>query len=88
MEVSVHHVERHLDAVEQELVLICHFEHVAVNLRTLVSRKSNVPDFARLLRFHSRLHATARGEDPLWIVHANDFVKLQQVDAVGLKATK
>src|SRR5579884_304905 len=61
---------------------------MTMDLRDLVSGESDVANFSCLLRFHSSFHPAARCEDPLRIIHANDFVELQQIDVIGLKAAK
>src|ERR1700732_4008720 len=48
----------------------------------------DVADFPRFLRPEGSFHCPARCEDAVRIVHANDFVKLQEIYAIGLEPAK
>src|SRR6267143_1444772 len=56
-----------------------------MDVGTLVPGEPDVADFPRFLRFERRFHCSARCKNAVRIVHANNFVKLQEVDAIGLK---
>src|SRR6185312_206788 len=88
VKVRVHDVQRHLHAGKEKLVLISHLQHVAVNLRTLVSGETNIANLSCFFRFDGGFHAAPGGEDSLGIVHTDHFVKLQQVDMISLKPAK
>src|SRR5258708_6149667 len=76
VEMSVHHVQRHLYRVETELMAGSGREHLQVDVRTLVARETDVADFPGFLRFERRLHSAAGCENAIWIVHADNLVKL------------
>src|SRR6516165_4985030 len=56
-----------------------------MDIWTLVSSESDVADFALLLGLDDRFHASASRENALRIVVTDYFMKLHQVDVVGLK---
>src|SRR5213076_453758 len=87
-EVRIHHVERHLHAVEVEFVLSGEVEHTQVNERVLVACETDIADLAGFLSFHHRFDCTAFSEDAIRVFEADDFVELHQVDAVSLQALK
>ena len=84
----VHDVERHLHRVEMGFVRGCSFEHLQVNVRTLVPREPDVTHLPCLLRLQNRLHASVRRENPLRVGRPNDFMELEKVDVVGLQASQ
>src|SRR5436309_10573555 len=57
-EVSVHHVQRHLDRVELEPMRRGRLEHPQMDRGTLVSCEADVPDPPRILRLEGRLNRT------------------------------
>jgi hypothetical protein len=59
-------------------------QHLEMDGRILVAGKPNVPNLASLLSFQGRLHA-AFVEHPIGVVVVVDFVKLPQIDDVGLE---
>src|ERR1700677_994846 len=84
-EVRVHHVNRHLYGVEMETVLLSDLQHAEMDGRVFVAGKSYIADFYSLAGCHGRFDGAARGEDAVGVLHANDFVKLHEVDHVGLE---
>src|SRR5438094_2638358 len=84
-EVSVHHVQRHLDRVELEPMRRGRLEHPQMDRGTLVSCEADVPDPPRILRLEGRLNRTPLGEDSVRILHSDDLVELQEVDDVRLE---
>src|SRR5947209_6061180 len=60
-------------------------QHLQVNVRTLVSGKSDVAHLPGLFGFEHRFHAPAVRKYSLWIRIANDFMELQQIDVIGLQ---
>ncbi len=86
--VRVHDVERHLHGVEREFVSEGGLEHLQVNVGALVAGESDVADFALLLRFEHCFHAAAFGKDAIGIGVANDFMKLQKVNVIGLQTAQ
>src|ERR1700756_3915252 len=53
-----------------------------------VTRETDVADFAGLPGFLNRLHCTARGEDEIRVVEANDLMELQEVDHICLQTSE
>ena len=66
-------------------MLIGHLEHVLVNVGAFVAGKADVAQLAGVASLQDRFHRTAGGEDALGIIHANDFVNLQQVQMISLQ---
>ena len=62
-----------------------HQQHVQVNVRVFVTRKTDETDFACFLRFQHRFHRAIFGEDAVGIFEADDFVVLEQVEVIGLQ---
>ena len=77
-----------MHGVEGELVGERGLEHLEMNVGTLVAGEADVSDLPLLLGFEHGLHAAATGEDAVGIGVANHFVKLQQVNVVGLQAAQ
>jgi hypothetical protein len=86
IEVRVHEVERHLHGIEMEVILFRLLKHVKVNVRVLVAGEADVPDLARPFCVEKGLHGASRRKDAVGILEANDFVVLQKVYVVYLKA--
>src|SRR6516164_10378022 len=63
-------------------------EHFEMNVRTLVAGKTNEANFAGFLRSENGFEISSCRKDSIWIGVSNDFVKLKQVDTVGLQAPK
>src|SRR5580692_9055713 len=59
-----------------------------MNVRALVPGKTNVTDFSLLPGSERRLHTAALSKNSRRISFANDFVKLQQIDVIGLQPPK
>ena len=59
-----------------------------MNVRVLVAGESNVANLARFPGFHNRFIGPALREYAIWIIEANDFMMLHQIDMVGLQAFK
>src|SRR6267143_5568035 len=59
-----------------------------MDVGTLVPGEPDVADFPRFLRFERRFHCSARCKNAVRIVHANNFVKLQEIDAIGLQSAE
>ena len=76
-EVRVHDVERHLDRVEVEAVLLRDIEHIEVDMRVFVAGEADKADFAGLLRFKDSFHGAALGKDTVGVVEAQDFMMLE-----------
>src|SRR5579863_8665339 len=55
---------------------------------TFVARESDVANLARFLGLKRRFHASAGGEDAFGIGHADDFVKLQEIDIICLESAQ
>src|SRR5262249_21652489 len=83
LETPVQRVDRHLDGVESHSVRTGDLEHVKVDVRALVPGEADEADLAGLAGRLHRLPRSTRGEDPLWIIEADDLVKLHQIDVVG-----
>src|SRR5260370_19939487 len=59
-----------------------------MDVRALVTREADETDFARISRLQDGLHSSAFGKNAIRIGVANDFVELEQIDLVGLKAAQ
>src|SRR6266853_5233545 len=57
-------------------------------VRALVTREADETDSARLSRLQDGLHSSAFGKNAIRIGVANDFVELEEIDPVGLKAAQ
>jgi len=88
VKVGVHYVQRHLDGVKGEIVCERGVKHLQVDVGTLVSSESDVADLSLLLRFEDGLHAAAFREDAVGIGVADDLVKLEKIDVIGLEAAQ
>src|SRR6266436_819390 len=86
--VGVHGVEGHLDGVEMKLMRGGSFEHVQVHRRIFVAGETDVADLAGFFRFEDGFHTAAGSEDALRVGDANDFVELEKINVVGLKAAQ
>ena len=82
----VHHIQRHLNGVELEAMLRSRGQHLQMDVWTFVSGEADEADLACLFGFQYGLHSTAVGENPIWIGVANHFVKLEQVNSIGLQS--
>src|SRR5208283_4590403 len=78
--VSIHYVEGHLHRIELEIVLVGDLEHVLVNVWALVPSKADIAELSSCAGLHHNFHRTACRKNALGIVHADDLVKLQQVE--------
>src|SRR4029077_18291504 len=81
----VHHVKRHLYGIKCELMSGCGSQHLQMNIRALVTSKSDVPDFPGFSGFQHSLQSASGSEDAVGVVVANDLMKLQQIDPVSLQ---
>ena len=61
---------------ELETVIGSDFQHVQVNLRILVPRKSDMTDLSRFLRRNYRFIGPPPAKYPVRIIEADDFVML------------
>src|SRR5258708_19054277 len=59
-----------------------------MNVRTLVTCEADKANLARLLGFQDGFHRSAFGENAVRVGVANHFVKLEEIDPVGLKAAQ
>ena len=55
-------------------------------LGTLVPRKTDEAELSRLLSLQDSLQCSSGGKDAVWIGVANDLVKLQEVNVIGLQS--
>jgi len=83
---SVHDIERHLDRVKFELVFRRQVQHVQMNRWVFMSGESDITNFTGLFSRQRRFQGATGREDPIRVVHPNDFMKLQQVDVIRLQA--
>src|SRR6266404_583889 len=81
----IHHVQGKLTGIKVKLMSGSNVEHAQVNGRVLVSRKSDVTDLACLFRFQHRFKGPARSKEAIRVLHADIFMKLNEVDVVRLK---
>ncbi len=86
--VGIHDVERHLDRVEGEAVFIGHFQHVQMDKRILVAGEADVAQLARFFCFQEHLVGAVFVEDAVRVFEADDFMVLDEIDAVGLEPAK
>src|SRR5208283_4858343 len=84
-EVRIHYVEWHLHRGGRKAVRERYFEHMQVDIGTLVAGESDVANLAGALRVERALEAAARSENLFGITDPYDFVELHQVDAIGLQ---
>ena len=84
-EARVQHIQRHLAAIEVEIVLRREIQHSQVNHGILVPCKADETDLARLLRLFQRLPRPTWGKETVRILQADVLVELHQVDMVGLQ---
>src|SRR5258705_4882729 len=87
-EMGIHHIQRHLDGVEFEVVLRCSVEHSKVHYRILMPCEADVANLAGLLCVQHRLHCPAGSKDSIRVLKTNNLMKLHQVHVVGLQATQ
>src|SRR6267154_425725 len=59
-----------------------------MDVRALMTREADETDFARLSRLQDGHHSSAFGKNAIRIGVANDFVELEQIDPVSLKAAQ
>src|SRR5258708_39377822 len=59
-----------------------------MNVRTLVTCEADKANLARLLGFQDGFHRSAFGENAVRVGVANHFVKLEEIDPVGLKSAQ
>src|SRR5205807_696611 len=59
-----------------------------MDIRTLVAREADEADFTRLFGLEEGLHPSAFGENTIRIGVADDFMELEQIDPLSLKATQ
>src|SRR5271156_6354173 len=81
----VHYVQRHLHRIESELMTRGGRQHLQMDGGTLVTRKADVADLPGLSGLKRSFHGPAGSEDAVRIVHADDFMKLQEIDMTGLE---
>src|SRR6202041_2724298 len=67
-EVSVHHIQRHLDGIESKALILGLREHIEVNVRIFVTRKTDVANLSGLTRFEKRLHGAILRENLVRVV--------------------
>ena len=80
----VHEIERHLRRVKMKALFLGDFQHAQVNQWVLVAGEADEADFPRLLGRQHRLHGAARRKNAVRILHADDLVKLHQINMIGL----
>src|SRR5579859_7661725 len=84
MVMRIHDVQGHLHGVKYKSVGESSVQHFQMDVRVLVTSKTDVTDFARLFRRKRRLEGAIRAKDALRVALSNDFVELHQVDGIGL----
>src|ERR1035438_3468979 len=77
-EMRVQNVQRHLAAIEMELVLRGHVQHAQVHDRVLVSGKPDEPDLARLLGLLQRLQSSARRKEAGGVLQPDVLVRSEE----------
>src|SRR5215469_576097 len=85
VEVMVHDVQGHLDRIECEVMSSGSRQHFEVDLGALVAGKADMAYLASLLRLLDCLQGASGREDSVRIRIANDFMKLQKVNTIGLE---
>ena len=55
-----------------------------MDVRILVSREADKASFAGFASGHQRFHGAAWSEEPVRIVEADGFVKLQKIEMISL----
>lgn len=84
-ELSIHWVQRHLAGIEMEVVSGRQFQHAKVHARVFMTGESNEPNLPGLLSIKAGFQRAVGSEEPVGILQADVFVKLHEVDAVGLQ---
>jgi hypothetical protein len=84
-EVSIHHINRHLRRIKVKAMSLRNLQHAQVHRRVLMTGKANVSDLASLPGRDRRFDRPAFRKDAVGVLHAYHFVKLDQIDHVGLK---
>ena len=82
----VEQVQWHLNGVEFETLLVCHFKHVQVNTRILVAGKSDVPNFACSARFNQCRMGAVLMEDPVRVFVPENLMMLDEIDMIDGEA--
>src|SRR5215470_17683958 len=59
-----------------------------MNVRAFVASETDKPEFPGLLRFQDSFQRATRGKDAVRVGVTNHFVKLKEVEVVGLEATE
>jgi hypothetical protein len=86
--VCVHDVQRHLDGVEVEVVFGGSFEHAKVDRGIFVAGETDEAAFASLFRFLQCFNGATVGEGTVGVFEPDDFVKLPEVEVIGLEAAE
>ena len=84
-EMEIHDVQGHLHGIEAEVVLAGCFQHAQMNQRILVAGETDEPDLAGFLGVEHGADGAVVSENPIGVFQANHFVKLHQVNMVGLQ---
>ena len=84
-EVSIHHIQGHLHCIEVEFVFGGNFQHAEMNEWILMASETDVTHFAGLFRLLHGFHRAARSKDAVRVFHADDLMKLHEVNAISLE---
>ncbi len=83
---GIHQIEGHLNGIKLNASFGCNFEHAQVDQRILVTGEADEAKLARLARVFERGLCTVFIEDTEGVFVADDFVMLNEVDAVCFEA--
>ena len=81
-------IQRQLNRVERESVLVGDFQHVEMYARIFVTCEPDVPDLAGRLCFQQCRICSFVIEDAVRIVVSNYLVMLNEIEAVDLQTSK
>src|SRR5579875_197698 len=84
----IQHVQRHLNGIESKPVLETRVEHLEVNSGVLVPREADISHLASLARGQRGLKGAVRAENAVRVTHPDHFVKLNEVNHVGLQTAE
>jgi hypothetical protein len=84
-EVRVEDVDRHLDRIKMEPVMLCDLQHVEVNMGIFVACEADESHLSCSLGFEDGFHGATLVENAVGIIESNYFVVLKEIDAINLE---
>src|SRR5271156_4288408 len=87
-EMRIHDINRHLNRVEMKAVMLGHGEHSEMYRWIFMSGKPDVTNLARLPCSDRSFKRSSGRKDAVRVFQPNHFVKLHEIDHIGLQATE